>query len=44
MTLLLIGLVLWMLVHAFKRVAPDARGGMAPRWGRGRQGASSRSC
>ena len=28
MTLLVLGLILWTLVHVFKRVAPDARAGM----------------
>lgn len=35
MTLLLLGLILWTLVHVFKRVAPDARAAMGRAMGAG---------
>jgi uncharacterized membrane protein len=35
MTLLILGLILWTLVHAFKRLAPEARAGMTSAMGAG---------
>lgn len=35
MTLLVLGMILWIAVHAFKRLAPDARARMATRLGTG---------